>query len=1144
MIGGAAGRAGVVIRGLAALAVLGAVVGGLPVLLYRLGGAPVPARLPSWHRVIAALLHRDSGGLFLGAVRDVSWLGWAIFTLAVLTEAQAAARGRRAPRLRLAGAQAVASRLVASAALLFSAPAAAALAASPAIVAGARAPAPAAAPSPSRAAPSPGAGPGGAGTAFTEVSFVETGHARRAADRTVVVRPGDCLWTLAERYLGAGDLYPEIVRLNLGRDMGHGEVFRDPSQIQPGWRLLLPPAPAHPHGPPGRHDEDRHGGRDHDRDASGAAGGHGRHSGHPSREPRFRHSHAAAGSPPPGGGTPVAGPSPGTAPPAPSPGPSASPAMPVPGTVPPGGAGAVLITAERDQVPEFALFSLGMLAGGALVSLDRLRHRQRQHRRTGRRIALPSGEASRRVERKLRASLARLAPFGLGPGAAGGGSGRRGTAAARYAATSGGAFAEPGEDWPGADGAGDDLDAADDGAAAGGIRAGAARPGPQPRHREPAPTGEGQGARAPATMPDALRELADGLAAAGDPLPPIVGLHLTPGTLEVLLSAPSATPPPPPFTIAPGRQAMCWTVRLGDDRAGPGTAGPPAPGEVGDVLPGLFTAGATDSGGYLLLDLEALRVTCCDGPGDLADRLLVTAATELASSRWSGWYDLILVGCDELEILGRAETCPDLDEALDLLQSRAATVGERLRDGGPADVRARRLSDPEDEDWGLTLLVSRAEPTPAQMARLLALADGPGGIAALVAGDTQAEGGKLAPALMRLGPDPDRDGEMMAEISMAHLGPDRQITVWPQTLTVAEYEALAGVFATAAVTEDVSPAAAPYQDYGGPPWARFAAAPVAPAGEWPAVPADEEPADEHEAASRPGGPAHGALRARDASRAGPGPGGGAGEREPEDRGQARDLAVRVLGPVEVTGPAEPLQPKQAELVLALALHAPVGLSGSALCALLGPDEDHPRPADAVRQLITRTRRRLGRARDGRECVIHLGSGVYVLHEDVRLDWTEFSALAARGRARRDPADLRAAMALVRGEPFAGCYHWWLDVGLVETIRAEIVDTAELLAAVELNAGNPGAAARAARAGLAAEPAAEQLWRALMRSEHEAGNADAVARAWRGCLDAISEIAPGAEPHPDTERLYRQLSGHPGGPAGRPLRPGPAPAGVR
>jgi DNA-binding SARP family transcriptional activator len=242
-----------------------------------------------------------------------------------------------------------------------------------------------------------------------------------------------------------------------------------------------------------------------------------------------------------------------------------------------------------------------------------------------------------------------------------------------------------------------------------------------------------------------------------------------------------------------------------------------------------------------------------------------------------------------------------------------------------------------------------------------------------------------------------------------------------------------------------------------------------------------------------------------------------------DHGAIPGLNIKVLGPVEIVGAVEPLQPKQAELVLALALHAPVGLSNSALCTLLGADGDHPRPNDSVRQLITRTRRRLGQAPDGQEYIIHLGSGIYILHADARLDWTAFSELAARGRADASATDLHAALALVKGQPFADCYHWWIDISLVETIRAEIVDTAEMLANLELTAGAPRAAARAARAGLAAEAASEQLWRALMCAEHDSGNLDGVTAAWNGCLDAISEIAPGADPHPDTERLYRQLT---------------------
>ena len=126
-------RAASAARGLAALVTLLLLVAGLPVVLYRFGGSPVPHRLPSPHQVTAALLRRDSGALFFGVVRDVSWAAWALFSLAVVAESLAAIGGRQAPRLRLGALQNMAGQLVALVALTFSNPATAVLAAAPAV---------------------------------------------------------------------------------------------------------------------------------------------------------------------------------------------------------------------------------------------------------------------------------------------------------------------------------------------------------------------------------------------------------------------------------------------------------------------------------------------------------------------------------------------------------------------------------------------------------------------------------------------------------------------------------------------------------------------------------------------------------------------------------------------------------------------------------------------------------------------------------------------------------------------------------------------------------------------------------------------------------------------------------------------------
>ena len=738
---------------------------------------------------------------------------------------------------------------------------------------------------------------------------------------------------------------------------------------------------------------------------------------------------------------------------------------------------------------------------------------------------------------------------------------------------------------------------------------------------------------------------------AGHVLPDIVGLHVTPDVLEVLLAAPALDSPPPPYTISPGRQGMCWQLALPgygacEDSGAPGGSGAPVLHGSG-LLPGLFTAGGTDAG-YLLLDLESLQVTGCDGPPELVDQVVAAAATELTTGQWSGWYDLILVGFDELSVLGRAEHCATVDDALSLLTERCMVISDRLADQPPADVRQLRLAAPDDEDWGLTILVSRVEPTPDQMTRLLELAeDGPGGIAALVAGDPETDDGRMAPTVLQVAPDPQRPGGIVANVIPL------QIVVRPQALNEAEYEAISTLFAVAADIDDVSPEQVPYAVYGAPPWlpdaavldadgdaARpwtddaeqdVAAGPDDATGpSWPDGPGRDAGAGRagaigdlgwHDAGEfagrgwatdpdgqlpqqgagapwltavpdgetawgtedeRPADDACAGHRGSDAGSVGGGYGGapagagdgpmtdgypepGTGTRPPANSGYhqppaagegppadgfagttpadgfagttpadgfatppwvsqpaapvATRLEVRILGPFVVTGAVEQLQPKQAELVLALALAAPGGLSNSGLCSMLGADPDHPKPSDAVRQIITRTRRRLGRASDGREYIIHSGNGNYLLHPDAWLDWTEFRRLTSEGRAE----DMRAALALVRGEPFTGSFHWWVDIPLMETVRAEIVDAALALGEFELSTGVPRAAARAARAGLAAETSAEQLWRLLMMAEHAAGNTAGVAEAWRRCLDAIEDVAPGGEPHPETEALYRQLT---------------------
>jgi DNA-binding SARP family transcriptional activator len=988
------------VRGAAALLMLTAGVAGLPAVLYTLGGNPLPAHVPAWHHVTVLLLHRDNGTVFLGAVRDISWLAWAAFTVAVIAEVQAAVRGRTAPRLRLGGLQNTASWLIAVVALAFTS--------QPAVVLASTAPASVIA----------------ADTSAPQVMSM-------GFSQMVTVRSGDCLWSIAESYLGNGDLYPEIVKLNLGHDMGGGQRFTDPSVIWPGWVLQLPASPAASVSSAAA--------------AAPASPASNRHAGHPSADPRFSHPHpAAAGSHGRHAAGAAAGTPAGTGPAAPQPPPppvrTAAPASGVtPAHQEAGPAGA----SGLSQAPPLAAFAAGVLVGGASVALARMRRRQRQARRFGRRIPVPASAPVIAAEQRLRAAE----QYSAGPQPACDGAG------SLY--------------YPDAEPDGqlyDDPVAAPDWLPPDGAVAGAAPVLPATALR------------------DVLSGLGAGLLAAGQPIPDVTGVWVHRSGVELLLASPSGEPPPPPFAVPGGRQGTAWRLDL-PEHALPGPAGT---GAVGDLLPGLLTAGTAADGGYLLIDLEYLRVTTLDGPADLAGLVLSSAAAELTTSQLAGWYDLVLAGFGELEAVdGRATSCATLAEALDLLAAKAVALRRRLGGAGRADIRRCRLAEPGDEDWALTLLVSRFAPTSDQLAMLADLAADPGGIAALVPGGADVPEGHPAPASFRLRRDPAQPGGIAGHVSPLHLD------VWPQPLTRADYDALTSLFQTAADLRDVAPDEPPYDGSSWPPAPEL-------------IGLREPPAEDAPAPESPGTPA--------------------GQPARDDSGREPGLRIGVLGTFTVNGAPAALQPAQSQLILALALNGRDGLSNAQLCYLLGADPDHPKPSDSLRQLIVRTRRQLGRAADGQVWIEHLGAGQYALHPDAKFDWSDFEELSERGIAGRDPGRLRQALALVRGKPFTGCYHWWLDVAFTETVRAQIVDTAELLAELELRAGDPSASARAARAGLAADVAAEQLWRALMRAEHAAGNLAGVREAWSRCLDTMTEISADGEPHPDTVALYQQLTG--------------------
>ncbi|WP_193599403.1 LysM peptidoglycan-binding domain-containing protein [Microbacterium sp. YJN-G] len=213
------------LHGLAATLVVLLLVIGMPLMLITIGARPSDIELSE----LRVLLSRpDDGTLALTVIAVAAWTAWIVVAVSVVVEAVALVRGVPAPSLPGFGLpQHGASQLVAAAALLFIATPTVSLAVSPTPVhAVFAAPVPDTprlesadtAPVLAQSTPAP--------------TGVSAAPATAISDYTV--KRGDSLWRIAERMLGEGGRYTEIVELN--RELLHGR----PDFIVAGTVLKVP----------------------------------------------------------------------------------------------------------------------------------------------------------------------------------------------------------------------------------------------------------------------------------------------------------------------------------------------------------------------------------------------------------------------------------------------------------------------------------------------------------------------------------------------------------------------------------------------------------------------------------------------------------------------------------------------------------------------------------------------------------------------------------------------------------------------------------------------------------------------------------------------------------------------------------------
>ncbi|QSR31292.1 hypothetical protein CFI00_12405 [Nocardioides sp. S5] len=213
------------LQGLAATLVILFLVIGMPLLLIAIGAHTWDTELSELNLLLS---RPDDGTLALTVIAVSAWTAWIVVAVSVVVEAAAFIRGVPTPSLpgfRLP--QHGANQLVAVAALLFIASPTVSPAVSPAPVHAASA-----APVPH----TPQLGSPETAPVLAESAPAPTGASAAPTPVTIdyTVKRGDSLWRIAERMLGEGARYTEIVELN--REVLHGR----PDFIVAGTVLKVP----------------------------------------------------------------------------------------------------------------------------------------------------------------------------------------------------------------------------------------------------------------------------------------------------------------------------------------------------------------------------------------------------------------------------------------------------------------------------------------------------------------------------------------------------------------------------------------------------------------------------------------------------------------------------------------------------------------------------------------------------------------------------------------------------------------------------------------------------------------------------------------------------------------------------------------
>ncbi len=234
-------RAVRMLRGVISLLATLALLLGVPLLLTTWVGWPLPTTMPSLDALEQAARSGISDEVVVKTLAVIAWIAWAQLVLALLVETVAVARGRQAIHLPvLPGFQVTAARLVGGILMIAST-------VQPARAYAAPLPIPAVAEATVEASAEMTTVHSflhgfGRGDVSPPSLRTDPGTAVASADHpTVTVQRHDSYWAIAERTLGDGLRWREILDLNVGRTLPDGTtITAGDDTLHTGWVLVLP----------------------------------------------------------------------------------------------------------------------------------------------------------------------------------------------------------------------------------------------------------------------------------------------------------------------------------------------------------------------------------------------------------------------------------------------------------------------------------------------------------------------------------------------------------------------------------------------------------------------------------------------------------------------------------------------------------------------------------------------------------------------------------------------------------------------------------------------------------------------------------------------------------------------------------------